>query len=292
MEDSPVKSLPQKPQDCFDSPVSIFVDLGKLSNLRIGLARNYMRRRLRERDVTILSDDCWGGKLYKELGLPCRSPLVSLGVHVAEYLDLLFHIKERGALEVTGCATHPQGYPLLRTPYAWLYGFHYRSHEEFLQSYERRRKRMVWDKLFIKIDLGKDECRPEHIARWNELRLPNSIALYPDEPEFRAFKIHHGVAMPDWQKDGSRQFAFSCRRFDVFHWLNTGTIERSPSYRCFQFLLFDRRPFQRVQQKVSRLFTAVSPRSSLPGEAQIPADLAMPLHFAHREKSRTSLSRG
>lgn len=244
----------------------------QLGAFRRLLARSYVRRRLKIRQVTVVSDDCWGGQVYSEFHLPCHTPFISLGVHPTEYVDFLCHLREPGALDVIGTGTHPKGYPLLRTRHAWLYGLHYETLQDMLHTYERRRRRILWDRLFIKIDFGKAEYTPESIARWNELKFPNSVALYPDEPAYRAQRIHHGVALPDWHTNGDMQFPISCRRFDFFHWLNTGQIERSLAHRCLQFLLLERRPVERLRERAARLLGPV-PRPTTPAEEPIPAEL-------------------
>jgi len=46
-----------------------------------------------------------------------------------------------------------------------LFGQHYTSDESFLTTYERRRKTILWDRVFIKINFGNPKYRPEDIAR-------------------------------------------------------------------------------------------------------------------------------
>jgi hypothetical protein len=94
--------------------------------------------------------------------------------------------------------------------------------------------------VFIKIDFGKTKYRPEDIARWNALKLPNSVALFPDKTRFRSLDIHNGVELPDWILDGAKQFRVSCRRFDVFEWLNHGRVGLSAGYACRQMMFLER----------------------------------------------------
>lgn len=225
--------------------------------LRERLARRYVQRRLPRRDFTFISDDCWAGRAYAELGLICRSPFVGMGFTAHEYLDFLQGFREPGALDVLGVSSEEKGYPLIRTRHARLFGQHYGSDEEFVRTYERRRKTILWDRVFIKIDFGKRKYRPEDIARWNALKPPNSVALYPDLPRFRALNIHHGVALPDWDIDGARQFQISCRRFDIFEWLNHGVIRLPWSYRCAQIALLE----QNFPQRLRRLLRLRRPAS-------------------------------
>jgi Domain of unknown function (DUF1919) len=147
-----------------------------------------------------------------------------MGIDPHEYIDFLLKMREPGALDVLSISSKERGYPIIQTRHARLYGLHYGSEQEFLSRYERRRRLIDWDQLLIKIDLGKPKYRPENIERWNALRLPRSLALYPDEPRYRSMNIHHGVAVAGWEIDGSRQFNLSARHFDLFDWLNEGRV--------------------------------------------------------------------
>jgi uncharacterized protein (DUF1919 family) len=99
----------------------------------------FLRRHLRARPVTIVADDCWAGRLYADLRLPCHSPFIGMGVRTPEYLELLAHFHEPGVLDVLSTSIDPeQGYPILHTRYAALRGLHYGSIGEFRQRFERR----------------------------------------------------------------------------------------------------------------------------------------------------------
>jgi uncharacterized protein (DUF1919 family) len=212
----------------------------RFNTFRGGFARRYQHRRLLRRDFTIISDDCWGGQIYSVFGLKCHSPFIGMGVTAHEYIDFLNHFFDEGALDVLGVSTRADGkYHLIQTRHALLHGMHYDSAEDFRHTYERRCKTILRDRVFIKIDFGKKKYTADDIARWNALKLPNSVALYPDLPRFRALNIHNGVALPDWKLDGAKQFHISCRRFDIFTWLNHGTIELTQAYRFRQILLME-----------------------------------------------------
>lgn len=222
------------------------------------LAGLFLRRRLQARPVTVIADDCWAGRLYSDLRLPCRSPFIGMGVRGDEYLNLLENIREPGALDVLGTSIDAErGYPILHTRHAAMHGLHYGSLAEFRQRFERRVKTIAWDNLRFKIDLGKPRCGPAEVARWNSLRLPGAVALHPVTPAFTARPPHRALPMPRWHTEGDKQFLLSARRFDVLEWLNHGRLENSPLYRITQFLLLDRQFSQRIRE-----FIAPAPESS------------------------------
>lgn len=220
--------------------------IDRLAAARERAASRHCRRQLRLRDISVVSDDCWGGRVYAELGLKCHSPFVGMGIKGNQYLDFLCGMREPGALDVLGVSSQERGYPVIRTRNANLLGMHYKSDEDFVRTFERRRETILWDRLFIKVDFGKGSYTPEHIERWNALKFPNSVALYPDTARYRAMKIHNGVALPDWELDGVKQFLISCRRFDIFDWINDGVIRLPVRHRLNQLVLMERMPGQRL----------------------------------------------
>lgn len=217
--------------------------------VRDHLAGLFLHRRLLARPVTVIADDCWAGRLYSDLRLPCRSPFIGMGVRTDEYLNLLENIREPGVLDVLGTSIDAErGYPILHTRHAAMHGLHYGSLAEFRQRFERRVRSIAWDNLRFKIDLGKPRCGPAEVARWNALRLPGALALHPPAPKFAAHPPHAGLRLPRWHFEGDKQFLLSARRFDVLAWLNHGRLENSAGYRLAQFLLLDRQFLPRCRE--------------------------------------------
>ncbi len=208
--------------------------------IRHKMGTRYVKARLVREEVTVVADDCWAGRLYSALGLKCRSPFIGMGFESHEYIDFLLKMREPDALDVLSVSSKERGYPIIQTRHARLFGMHYSSEQEVVSRYERRCRLIAWDQLFIKIDFGRSKYRPEDIERWNALRLPRAVALYPDEPRYRAMKIHRGVAVAGWEMDGSRQFILSTRHFDVFDWLNEDRVHAPRFYhRTLHLLLMD-----------------------------------------------------
>jgi len=168
-----------------------------------------------------------------------------MGFTPREYINFITHLREPGALQAISVSSEERGYPIIETPHARLFGFHDKSEKDFKNRYERRCQLIDWDHLFIKIDLGKKKYREEDIHRWNELRLPNSVALFPDQPKFHAAAIHNGVCVSNWIEDGYHMFPRSCHAFDVIEWLNNGTVLPSRLASLVYTLLFQRGIFSR-----------------------------------------------
>ena len=53
------------------------------------------RRRLKNKNFTIICDNCWAGKVYQELGLPYQTPFVGMFVFSPDYIKMLKNIKSK-----------------------------------------------------------------------------------------------------------------------------------------------------------------------------------------------------
>ncbi|HGS1459166.1 TPA: DUF1919 domain-containing protein, partial [Streptococcus pneumoniae] len=65
------------------------------------ITKSNMRKRLKNTDFSIISDNCWGGRVYEELGLPYRTPFIGLYIFSEDYVKLLKNFKKYMEYELT-----------------------------------------------------------------------------------------------------------------------------------------------------------------------------------------------
>jgi uncharacterized protein (DUF1919 family) len=192
--------------------------------------RQYLARwrdlALTRQSITIISDDCWGAEFYRLLRIPYLTPSVGLYVECADYLDFVSNLGEPDAFQLQFVSDR-QSYPVVRTPYATLHCMHYSSEDEVRGKIRRRASRINWKQLFIKVDFGKPEYTAADVSRWNEMKLPNSLAIIPESSPFIRQDIWNGISLPYWEINGARMFQISRNFFDFPYWTRTGKIRRS-----------------------------------------------------------------
>lgn len=69
------------------------LQLKVLKYWRLGLAEQ-RKKRLKNTDFTIISNNCWGGMIYESYGLPKESPTVGMFFMADDYIKFLTHLKE------------------------------------------------------------------------------------------------------------------------------------------------------------------------------------------------------
>lgn len=109
---------------------------------------------LKKNPPTILSNNCWGGITYHSLDLEFTSPLINMFVRDGSYLKLLSNLRYymETPLEDGGTAVNPvtgEVYPLGKCGDVTLHFNHASSFEEANRDWEKRKKRINWDNLFV-----------------------------------------------------------------------------------------------------------------------------------------------
>lgn len=188
----------------------------------------FWRLRNKNKDFSIISNNCWGGGIYQELKLPYLTPTIGLYFYPEDYIlflqDLKYYATE-AKLTFTDLSkykdnTKKHPYPIgLLDGKIEIHFLHYKSTEEAMQKWERRKKKINWDNLFIKMD-DRDGCSIEHIQKFDNLTYNKKILFtskpYPYKSVIYLKKCAKQSCVPDiytqkhlWRND-----------FNVIKWLN------------------------------------------------------------------------
>ena len=147
----------------------------QLTNLDL---KKYME--IRKNPPTIFANNCWGGLTYNKLGLEFTSPLINMFESDEDYLKLLKNPAKymNSLLKLQEERFEPvlqRYYPVCACDDILLYFNHYTSFEEANECWERRKKRINWDNLFI---MMITECMDIAI-QFSELPYRKKICFIP-----------------------------------------------------------------------------------------------------------------
>jgi uncharacterized protein (DUF1919 family) len=187
---------------------------------------------------SIIADDCWAGQLYEQLHIEYLTPTVGLWIKPENYLKYLecFDEVHKGELEfIVG----DKNYPVAMLSGVEIHFMHFDNEQEAREKYLRRLGRIDKKHTHIKIDFGKPGYTRADMDKWNELRIPNSVAFYPPSVKIPEAGIYNGILIPDWVIDGAVMFDRTRRYFNLFEWLRSGRIENGLLYRIMNLVLFD-----------------------------------------------------
>lgn len=182
---------------------------------------------LKNKTFTLFSSNCNGGCICHDLGLQFRSPFINLYLNAEDYIKFLknpeFYLE--APLEFTDNGEKP--YPVGVLKDITLHFMHYHSPEDAEEAWNRRKKRIDWNNLFI-LWADKDGCTEELLQHFDALPYRNK-AVFTHKPMPH---IRSAVYIPGFEKDGEVGNCdafinnFSGKKyfdyFDYVKWFNEG----------------------------------------------------------------------
>ena len=157
---------------------------------------NYMK--LKNKNFTIISNNCWGGDVYQMYGLEYTSPTIGLYLYESDYIkfvadlekylaqDLIFIQPEESRFYSKLCqefGTEKLGFPIAQILDVEIMFLHYKSIDEAREKWERRKKRINRSNILFKLS-DRTDCNEEIIRAFCALPYENKICFtkkeYPD----------------------------------------------------------------------------------------------------------------
>lgn len=185
--------------------------ISNLQNMWLDLQALYLhpawRRRLRNPGVSIISNDCWGGFMYRYLKLPFHSPFIGLFVMPGDFVRLLRNpgrlqgeltfIPKSGSRHLAHIH-HTSIYPVGVLPTGEeIHFLHYASEAEARDKWTRRLKRIDWDNAIIKLS-DNYHITPQMMQDFDALPYPEKVLFTgTPHPELRC-----AVYLPEFAELG------------------------------------------------------------------------------------------
>lgn len=162
---------------------------------------------LKNKSFSIISNNCWGGHVYRYFNLPYCSPTIGLYFFTEEYLRFLSNLGYYLSLDLSFISYQQSKYrqylvsrnettvPIGILGDVEIVFLHYKTPKEAKEKWDRRKERIKWDHLIIKMS-EMNLCRKEHLAIFDQLPFENKILFTTDECSYSSaivFKefLHH-----------------------------------------------------------------------------------------------------
>lgn len=165
------------------------------NKIYLPLTADLRRKKIKNYDFTIISNNCWGGTIYESYHLKKNSPTVGMFFMAADYIKFLSDIHHY--LESKLVFIEPENskykeelskdsrwghYPIGKIDDIELFFLHYHSREEAMDKWTRRCKRINWNKLLVKFN-DQNGCSDELIRKFVELPYKNKICFVVSDTE-------------------------------------------------------------------------------------------------------------
>ena len=191
------------------------------------LFHSRLRREVANRDFTIISNNEWGEKVYRDLGMKYTSPFIGMHIYAPDYLRLLenfeFYMGQRLKFTLhSKYGWREKNYPIgLLGEDVEIHFHQYKYRQEALEKWNERVERINWDNLFFKLG-DQYRCTAECIERFDELPLKNKVCFTAKPYGHLKSVVYFSeqkVAGDLENEQGDYQ-----KYFDLAKWLNSGEV--------------------------------------------------------------------
>lgn len=168
------------------------------------------KRKLQEKDCTIISQNCIGGVFYHDMGLQFLSPTINAFIPEPGFVKLVLNLRHYMQLELV--MRWGGEYPIGTLDDVEIHFMHYDTCKEAKDAWEKRKARINWDKIFV-IGTDRDGFDDEAYELWKQITYPK--ILFTAHPEFTEDAVH----CPEYTADGQVGDLISRRKFYSQHFL-------------------------------------------------------------------------
>ena len=203
------------------------------------LYRRGIRKNLQNKSFSILSNNCWGGGVYEDLGLAYTTPTVGLFFHGPCYmkflqrldyylsLDLKFIEESVYSIANEKRNTEVNYYPIALLDDIEIHFLHYHSVTEAIEKWNRRKERINYDNLFV--EFGENEMVDfDLMQQFDKLPFKNKVLL--SSKNFK--ELQSLIWLPQRQNFDDIGDVYTYKNvwrkeFDVVQWLNEGFLKKN-----------------------------------------------------------------
>ena len=154
------------------------------------------QKRLKNRNFTIISNNCWGGMIYESYNLIKQSPTIGLFFHADDYIKFISNfnyyinlklefikIDESKNKEWLVNNVHFDKHPIGLLDDIEIYFLHYKDEKEAEEKWNRRIERINYNDILFKFN-DQNGCTEEHVKNFLELPYKNKLFFTVKKWEF------------------------------------------------------------------------------------------------------------
>ena len=133
-------------------------------------------KRLQNKDLTLISNNCNGCVLLHELGLRFNSQFVDLSIDADDYIKYLKNFDLYNGIELSFLEDETVRYPVGMIGDIRINFVHYKSFDHAKQKWDERKKRINKDNLFV-IFTEQEDCMEACIKEFDKLEYENKVVF-------------------------------------------------------------------------------------------------------------------
>lgn len=188
--------------------------------------------RFRNFNFAVVSNNCWGGEIYKTYAKEFNTPFIGLFIMPSDYIKLLENFNFYMNKKLVFIEKKNFEYPIGRLDDIEIYFMHYKNQTEANEKWERRKERFLDfynkypEKVFFKL-CDRDEANATMFKRFHETEHRNKISFSTGGFVVEAdnniiIRERDGNSVPD----GKKLFYISLKYFDLNKWIKKGKLKK------------------------------------------------------------------
>ncbi len=150
--------------------------------------RFFVKRSIKKRDFTIISNNCWAGRTYQYLDMPYLSPTVGLYFFASDYIKFISDLKHYLNTPLNFIKPEESKYfeelkirnqldkPIGILDDVEIVFLHYKSKEEAFEKWNRRKERVNFENVILKFS-WMNLCDEKHMETFDALPFKNKILI-------------------------------------------------------------------------------------------------------------------
>lgn len=150
--------------------------------------KKYNCKTIRSRNFSIISNNCWGGYVYKYFNMQFLTPTIGLYLFPDDYLKFISRLKYYLSLELVFISADESKFKdelynrnHIQVPIGVLDDIeiiflHYKTEYEAEEKWNRRKTRINWDNLYFKFS-KMNGCTENHMEIFSKMPYKNKILL-------------------------------------------------------------------------------------------------------------------
>ncbi|HZJ78890.1 MAG TPA: DUF1919 domain-containing protein [Clostridia bacterium] len=185
----------------------------------------YLRMKLKNKDFSLLCNNCTGSVILQDLGLEFNSPFVGLWLYPSDFIKYAKNIKHYMSCDLAFIEKKEIDYPVALLDDIEIFFHHYKNKEEAKEKWIERTSRINLEDLFFLL-VEKDGCTYEDLEEFDKLPYKNMVAfthkMYPyicASFHIRGFENKGEVEKPYTFKS-KRTYKREYDDFDFIGWFN------------------------------------------------------------------------
>lgn len=150
------------------------------------------RKRLNNKEFSLISSNCNGAFILHDLGLRFNSPFVNLYILPKDYIKMLQDLKRYMSLELVEVKENGISFPIGELEDIRIYFMHYSSFDEAKIKWNQRKDRINYNNLYI-LFTDRDNCTHADLKYFDRLPYKNkAVFTHKPIPELKSAVYIHG----------------------------------------------------------------------------------------------------